>query len=158
MSNSSNDIAIIGLGNTLRRDDGIGIHLLAILEDRLKEANVKFLNFGIASFGLINYITDFKKVLLIDAMDAGLEPASLKIFRPNEASYQIKDNKLSSHELSLPDLLSLCSTLKVPTDVHIAGVQVKDTSYGLEMTKELEKSKGHIAEEIRNFLATWGLK
>jgi len=158
MLNSSKGIAIIGLGNTLRRDDGIGIHILSILEDQLKDKSVKFLNFGIASFGLINYITDFKKVLLIDAMDAGLEPASLKIFRPNEASYQIKDNKLSSHELSLSDLLGLCSSLSVSTDVHIASVQVKDTSYGIEMTKELEKSKGRIAEEIRSFLGTWGLK
>jgi len=157
MSNSSNDIAIIGLGNTLRRDDGIGIHILAILEDQLRVKGVKFLNFGIASFGLINYITDFKKVLLIDAMDAGLDPASLKIFRPNEASYQIKDNKLSSHELSLADLLGLCNKLSLSTDVHIAGIQVKDTSYGLEMTKELEKSKARIAEEILCFLRIWGL-
>jgi len=157
MSNSSNDIAIIGLGNTLRRDDGIGIHILAILEDQMKEKGVKFLNFGIASFGLINYITDFKKVLLIDAMDAGLEPASLKIFRLDEASYQIKENKFSSHELSLSDLLGLCSTLSLSTDVHIAGVQVKDTSYGLEMTADLERSKSRIAEEIRSFLGTWGL-
>lgn len=157
MSNSSKDIAIIGLGNTLRRDDGIGIHILAILEGQLKEKSVKFLNFGIASFGLVNYITDFKKVLLIDAMDAGLEPASLKIFRLNEASYHIKENKFSSHELSLSDLLGLCATLSISTDVHIAGVQVKDTSYGLEMTKELEKSKARIAEEIRSFLTTWGL-
>ena len=158
MSNSSKDIAIIGLGNTLRRDDGIGIHILAILEDQLKQNGVKFLNFGIASFGLINYITDFKKVLLIDAMDAGLAPASLKIFRLNEASCQIKENKFSSHELSLSDLLGLCSALSVSADVHIAGVQVKDTSYGLEMTGELERSKSRIAEEIRSFLGTWGLK
>lgn len=148
-------IAVIGLGNTLRRDDGIGIHVLALLEKRLKREGVAFLNFGIATFGLINTIPDFQKVLLIDAIDAGLAPAALKIFRLQEAVYTIKDKKVSSHELSLSDLLALYQTLGISTDVHIAGIQVKDVSYGLEMTDELEGAKSRIAEEIHAFIASY---
>lgn len=156
MSNLSNNrLAIIGLGNTLRRDDGIGIHILARLQEEFSREDISFLNFGIASFGLINYINDFKKVLLIDAIDAGLEPASLRIFKLDEASYQTKEKKLSSHELSLADLLNLYQTLGVSSDVQIAGIQVKDTSYGLEMTRELERAKDKIAEELHRFVDSW---
>ena len=158
MSNSSDGIAIIGLGNTLRRDDGIGIHILAILEKKLKRPDISFLNFGIASFGLVNYINSFKKVLLIDAIEAGLQPATLKIFKLDEASYNVKEKKLSSHELSLNDLLGLCNTLGVSSDIQIAGIQVKDTSYGLEMTGELQSAKSRIAQEIHKFIAAWDLK
>ncbi len=157
MSSSSDKIAIIGLGNTLRRDDGIGIHVLALLEDCLKQKEICFLNFGIASFGLVNYVKDFKKVLLLDAIDADLEPATLRIFKLNEASFHIKEKKLSSHEISLADLLNLFKTLEVSSDVHIAGIQVKDTSYGLEMTSELESAKIRIVEEIRKFVDSWKL-
>ncbi len=157
MSNSSDRIAIIGLGNTLRRDDGVGIHILALLQAALKHRNFSFLNFGIASFGLINTMADFNKVLLIDAIDAGLNPADLKIFGLNEASYFTKEKKLSAHELSLGDLLGLCLMLGVTADVHIAGIQVKDISYGLEMTVELEKAQHRIAHEILKFVSDWGV-
>lgn len=153
MSNSSNQIAIIGLGNTLRRDDGIGIHVLALLEERFKyNHKISFLNFGIASFGLVNYMNDFKSVLLIDAIDAGLKPATLKIFQLKDASYQVRETKLSSHELSLGDLFQLCQTLGLSAQVHVAGIQVKDISYGLEMSRELECAKSRVAEEISSFI------
>jgi hydrogenase maturation protease len=155
MSNLSNKTAIIGLGNTLRRDDGIGIHVLAGLQERFRDKGIVFLNFGITSFGLVNYISDFKKVLLIDAIDAGLTPATLKIFKINEAVYPTKENKLSAHELSLSDLLGLCNTLGISTDVHIAGIQVKDISYGLEMTKELKSAQSKIVDQIGQFIFSW---
>ena len=155
MSSSSEKIAVIGLGNTLRRDDGIGIHVLSLLQDKLDGQEMSFLNFGIASFGLVNTINDFQKVLLIDGIDADLAPATLRIFKLEEASYQTKEKKISSHELSLADLLNLYKTLGVSCDVQIAGIQVKDTSYGLEMTRELETSKARIAEDILKFINTW---
>jgi hydrogenase maturation protease len=156
MSNSSKDLAIIGLGNTLRRDDGVGIHILALLQKPLKSKKIVFFNFGIASLGLINYITEFKKVLLLDAIDAGLPPADLKIFKFHEASFLVKEKKFSSHELSLGDLLGMCNALGLAADVYIAGIQVKDTSYGLEMTNELENAKRRIAGEISKFIDSWG--
>ncbi len=155
MSDSSKGLAIIGLGNPWRRDDGIGIHLLTILQETLKSKKIVFFNFGIASFGLVNYMKEFKKVLLLDAIDAGLAPAELKIFTLHDASYLIKEKKVSSHELSLGDLLGMCQALGVAAEVRIAGIQVKDTSYGLEMTNELEIAKRHIAGEIRKFIDCW---
>ena len=147
-------MAVIGLGNTLRRDDGIGIHVLVLLQERFKqESQISFLNFGIASFGLLNYIQGFKKVLLIDGIDAGLKPAALKIFKLEEASVRIPESKISSHELSLGDLFHLYRALKLSTDVHIAGIQVKDISYGLEMSNALERAKPQVAEEIGAFIA-----
>lgn len=157
LMSSSSKVAIIGLGNTLRRDDGIGIHVLALLQERFNPNDIAFLNFGIASFGLVNTINDFRKVLLIDAIDADLKPATLRIFKLDEVSCQTKEKKLSSHELSLGDLLDLAKTLGVSSDVHIAGIQIKDVSYGLEMTHELETAKTGIAEEIRKFIDSWKL-
>jgi hydrogenase maturation protease len=155
MSDSSKGLAIIGLGSTLRRDDGIGIHILAILQETLKSKKIVFFDFGTASFGLINYMKDFKKVLLIDAIDAGLPAAELKIFMLHEASFLVREKKTSSHELSLSDLLGLCNALGVAADVRIAGIQVKDISYGLEMTDELENAKQRIASEILKFIDSW---
>jgi hydrogenase maturation protease len=155
MLDSSRSIAVIGLGNTLRRDDGVGIHLLAELEKEFKSRDVSFLNFGIASFGLVNFLSEFRRVLLIDAMDAGLAPATVKIFRLEDAYVYTGPSKISSHEISLADLLGVYKILGLTTDVQVAGIQVKDASYGLEMTPELEKAKDDIVKNIKKLVLSW---
>jgi hydrogenase maturation protease len=148
-------IAIIVLGNTFRRDDGIGIRLLEILRGRFPGADFQFLDFGIASLGLVSTLREFDRALLIDAIDAGLEPGTLKIFRFSEAQVILRDKLMSSHELSLMDLIGFCEALEVPTDVFIAGIQVKDVDYGEEMSPELVRAQSRLAEEISAFLAPW---
>ncbi len=157
MSDSSDNkrIAVIGLGNTLRRDDGAGIHILARLEERLKDVQqVSFLNFGISSFGLVNKISDFDEVVLVDAIDAGLSPADFRIFGLEDVALQVRDKKLSSHELSLGDLLQLYQALGLSTRVHVAGIQVKDTSYGLDMTAPLQEAVPRVADQVAAFVKT----
>ena len=78
-SSSANKIAVIGLGNTLRKDDGIGIIVLEALLKSLKHPQIDYLNFGIASFDLIHRLERYAIVLLIDGIDAG-SPVN-KIFR-----------------------------------------------------------------------------
>ena len=149
--------AVIGLGNPLRRDDGIGIRLLDLLRERFKGADISFLDYGIASLGLVNTLREFERVVLIDAIDAGLEPGLLKIFRFSEAKVALRDKTLSSHELSLGDLVGFCEALDISADVMIAGIQVKDVSYGEGMTQELESAQPRLAQEIGDFLASWRL-
>jgi hydrogenase maturation protease len=155
MARTSKRVAVIGLGNTLHRDDGIGIHLLSLLEEKVPSADISFMNFGVASLGLINHLSSFSKILLVDAIDAGLEPGALRIFRLSDAASRVKDKKIVSRELPLADLSRLYEAFGFQADVQIAGVQVKDVSYGLEMTQELETAKERIAEEIKTFLTEW---
>jgi hydrogenase maturation protease len=158
MSSLSERIAIIGLGNPMRRDDGIGIRLLERLQERFREAPARFLDFGTASLGLVNTFREFDKVLLLDAVDAGLEPGTLRIFRLSDVKTVVQEEKLSSHEIALADLLRLCEAFGGAGHVHIAGVQVKDVSYGLQMTPELEAAQEEIVGQLVGFLSSWGLR
>lgn len=147
--------AVIGLGNVLRCDDGIGIKLLESLSEKWQAKGVIFQDFGVLSFDLAHHIEKYDKVLLIDAMDASLEPGVLKIFRLKDVALSFHEKKLSSHELSLSDLLRLCETMGVGADIQIAGIQVKDVSYGLKMTPELEVSQARLVDEISRFIESW---
>ncbi len=73
-------IAVIGLGNSLRRDDGIGIIILECLLNHYKQQGIDYLNFGIASFDLMHRLQDYDLALLIDGISAGLPAGELKIF------------------------------------------------------------------------------
>ena len=110
-SSSANKIAVIGLGNTLRKDDGIGIIVLEALLKSLKHPQIDYLNFGIASFDLIHRLERYATVLLIDGIDAGLVPGELKIFGLENISCSLKDTAVSTHEFDLKAFLSCVKDL-----------------------------------------------
>lgn len=156
MSHSSAKTAVVGLGSFLCRDDAVGIHVLEALRARIKDDRFAFLDYGAASAGLVAVLGEYDRALLIDAMDAGLAPGLCRIFRLEEAHVHIREEKLSSHEMSLADLLGLIRTLGLKTDVRIAGIQVKDVSHGLEMTQELAAAEAGVVDQVAAFLSSWG--
>lgn len=155
LKSSPKKYAVIGLGSTLRSDDGIGIKVLEILRQKWQDKGIVFQDFGILSFDLAHHIEKYDAVLLIDAIDAALEPGVLKIFQLSDVRLGFNEKKLSSHELSLSDLLRLCETLGVKADIHIAGIQVKNVDYGLNMTPELEAAQADVVEKISRFMESW---
>lgn len=148
----SKKIAIIGIGNSLRRDDGIGIEILESLLKFYRQDGVDYLNFGIASFDLIHKIQEYAAVLIIDGINAGLSAGELKIFELKSINYKPENLVSSTHELSLKQLLELIKTLKVKTKVYIAGIQVEDTSYQAGLSAALENKKEEIIKKINTFL------
>ncbi|MEW6170345.1 MAG: hydrogenase maturation protease [Candidatus Omnitrophota bacterium] len=146
-------LAVIGLGNTLRRDDGIGIVILESLLNFYKNENIDYLNFGIASFDLIHRLENYKKVLLVDAINANLEPGELKIFELSKINFNLKDKIISSHELNLKNIFELCKKFKIKTKIYVAGIQIKDVSWEEGLSQELEEKKEKIIQEINKFIA-----
>lgn len=148
----SNKVAIIGVGNKLRRDDGIGLVILESLRSFYKKENIDYLDFGIASFDLIHRIKDYRTVLLIDGIDTlSLKPGEFKIFGLKEVVYTLKNSPTSTHDLNLKNLFDICGKLKIKTKIYIAGIQVKDTSFGEGLTLSLEEKVGFFAENINLF-------
>lgn len=148
----SKKIAVIGLGNTLRRDDGIGIAVLESLLTSYKREGIDYLNFGIASFDLLHKIKDYRAVLLIDAIDAGLACAELRLFALDKIEYNLKNPPTSSHELDLRTIFELYKKLNLKTKVYIAGIQAKDVSFGQGLSKPLKNRQKELAEKISIFI------
>jgi len=149
---SSKKIAVIGLGNTLRRDDGIGIAILESLIASRKTSGIDYLNFGIAGFDLLHRIRDYDTVVLIDGINASLPVGELRIFELDKIEYDLKDTLTSSHELGLKDIFELYKKLDIKTKVYVAGIQVEDVSFGEGMTETLKERRDAITKEIGEFL------
>ena len=103
----SKKVAIIGIGNTLRRDDGIGIIILESLLKLYKRKDIDYLNFGSASFDLLHRIKDYHSVLLIDGINADFHPAELKISELKDIDYKLDNSLTSTHELNLKSIFEL---------------------------------------------------
>jgi hydrogenase maturation protease len=145
-------IAVIGLGNTLRRDDGIGISVLESLLNSHKIDGIDYLNFGIAGFDLLNKIRDYDETLLIDGINASLSAGELRIFEIGDIKHELKPPASSSHELGLKDMFELYKKLDIKTKVYVAGIQVADVSFGEGLTEPLNKRQKEIVKEISLFI------
>jgi len=148
----SNKIAVIGIGNTLRRDDGIGIIILDSLLKFHKREEVDYLNFGIASFDMLHRIQDYDVVLLIDGMNASVRTGELKIFTLEDIKYTMGTLNTSTHELSLKNIFDLCRNFGLKTKIYVAGIQVGDTSYGESISEPLKKQLDKIVREVCCFI------
>jgi len=149
---SDKKIAVIGLGNTLRRDDGIGIIILESLLNSFRREGTDYLNFGIASFDLVHRLGEYEIVLLIDGIDAGLPPGELKIFELKDIAYVSKESPASTHEFDLKSLFELYKRFELRSKIYVAGIQVQDTSYGEGLSPELNARLGKILQEISCFI------
>ncbi len=148
----SKKVAVIGLGNTLRRDDGIGVIVLESLLREYKEEGAVYLNFGSASFGLLNHIPEYDAVLLIDGINAGLAAGDVKIFELKDVVRVSCDSALSSHELDLRNLFELMQALGLTTAVYVAGIQIQDVSFGEGLTEPLATNLAAIIGTINTFI------
>jgi len=149
---ANTNLAVIGLGNSLRRDDGIGILILESLLKNYRRPNAEYLNFGIASFDLIHRLQDYDEVLLIDAIEAGLPAGELKIFKLKDISFTKKYRAVSSHELNLKDIFELSRKFNLKTEIYVAGIQVQDISFGESLSDSLKGNLENIIRQIDSFI------
>ena len=133
---------ILGVGNPLRRDDGIGPEIIRLLsENRAKKnsryklaADVDLIDGGTDGLGLIEYLKDYKKVVIIDAVEMKLPPGTIKVFTQEEAIIKIGTDSLSTHGFGIAELIKLAKELDINPELIIVGVQPEDVSYGEELS------------------------
>ena len=143
---------ILGVGNPFRRDDGIGPAVIQALQsaDGLQDADL--LDGGTDGFSLLEYIKKYAEVLVVDAVDMGMTPGSIRRFSPAEAKMTIQADALSTHGFGLAEVIALMETLGIGTNLIILGVQVKDIGFGEEMSPEISEKIPEILQQVKEFM------
>ena len=145
-----NKIGIIGIGNPLRKDDGVGIILLEKLVENKKRLpkNIEFLDGGTSGMGLLHHLARFDIVFLIDAVDFNGTPGELKLFKPEDVASRKYSLSISTHELDFLKIVELSKELKEAPEIFIFGVQPKDTSFGKDLSDELQQNISSIFDGL----------
>ncbi len=133
------DTLIIGLGNPLRGDDGVGVRLVQELARQTLPPNVQAVDGGTQGLGLVNMMEDQQRVILVDAADVGRSPGEFVRFTLDEARLLGDDQHLSIHAAGLYDALLLAQALNMlPPDVIIFGVQPSHFEWDSTLSPEVE--------------------
>ncbi len=141
---------IIGVGNPLCSDDGLGIHFVRRFqsrEDGLPPA-VEIVDGGTGGLDLLPLMRGKKRVIFIDAMDAGEEPGYIFRFRPEQLTLEAHP-EISMHDVDMASLLRAARlTEDYPDEVVIFAVQVKRMDLGLELSSPVKRALDRVVELV----------
>lgn len=126
----SRRIAVLGLGNLIRSDDGVGIHAIhQLLRDRLVPENVELLDGGTLGLQLLPAIEGVTHLLAIDAINTGAAAGSIVRFDISEI--EPLPGTPSVHQIGFSDLLTALRLLeRFPEHMILLGVQPEETGWG----------------------------
>jgi hydrogenase maturation protease len=138
---------IIGCGNLLLKDEGIGIHLIEYLRRVDLPADVELVDAACGGFDIMPHLDNVKKVVIVDAMQAGGKAGQIYKFGLDDFSTDTPPN-MSLHDISLKDVLLLSQRLAPLPPITIFGIEPKEMKWGMELTPELEKVLPRLAELV----------
>jgi hydrogenase maturation protease len=132
---------IIGVGNSTMADDGIGLRIVEHLARRGLEQGFEAVAIADEGTRLLFYLTEStEKVVIVDAVDMGLEPGEYRLFRPEDVETQKGNPGLTTHEGDVLRVLKMARGLGYPVPpVTILGIQPENLEPGLELSPALEK-------------------
>lgn len=151
-------ITILGLGNILMTDEGVGVHTVNEFEKRYTVPDhVEIVDGGAAGLDLIPFIEGREKVLMVDAVNFDQEPGFIGILENDEIPVKITE-KASMHHLGLMDVLSIVRMSgNYPKELCLIGIQPRSLELGLDMTPEIWDKKDALIERITAKLREWNI-
>ncbi len=150
MTLPQNEILVLGIGNILLNDEGVGIHVVNALE---KEGytTADLMDGGTGGFHLLGFIQSYKTVIIIDAALDEFPAGHVRVLYPKYA----KDfpTQLSAHEVGLKDLLDAAFLLGNMPKIHLVAISIKDfQDMGMELTPEVEAAIPEAVKKVKELV------
>jgi len=147
-------VVVLGVGNLLLRDEGVGIHLIQKLRETEIGEGVELVDGGTSLLDFIPQAKDVSKLIIVDAIKLGGKAG--KTYRICVDSSLLKGGKgmTSLHQLGVVETLAIAQKMgKLPHTV-IIGIEPKEIGYGLELSPEVKREMGKmvnlILDEVRD--------
>lgn len=131
-------IVVLGIGNILCTDDGVGVHTVNELEKRYDlPPEITVIDGGTSAMDCLDQMADADHMLIADAMRFHAEPGSIKRVDHDGLQAHFK-TKLSPHQVGLSDVLATMNLHGImPKRVVLFGMQPKSFELGLELSPEI---------------------
>lgn len=137
-------IKVIGFGNPLRGDEGIGPRLIEELKNtwagRGVQWNCRFLDLGTAGMRLISELNELQALYVVDCAFMELEPGAIRRFVLKDVQTMKLTSQYSFHDMDLVKILTLAETLGIcPPEVVLFGIQPASIDFRMELSPDLER-------------------
>jgi len=140
-------IVVLGVGNILLKDEGIGVRVVQAMEKMDLPDGVELIDGGTAGFDLLYPVQEADKLIVVDAIEASSEPGDIFKFTPQDVKLKSKE-KVSLHEIEILEVLKMAENLGKCPETVIFGIQPKEIDLGLELTSELQEKIPRVIELV----------
>jgi hydrogenase maturation protease len=135
----SPQVLVLGIGNPLRGDDGIGLRVIEALNHRGLPEGATALDAGTGGLDLLQILEGWERAIIIDAADVGREPGRFARFTPDEARFVGSEDASSFHNAGLAEVLALAEAVGQPLpELVIFGVQPARVGWGEGLSPAVE--------------------
>jgi len=155
-------ILVMGVGNTLLRDDGIGVRVTESLRAELTDPTASLLpqldliDGGTIGLSLLPEIEDAPAVIVVDASEIGEAPGTLRVFCDSEIDRQLSGKRRTVHEVALADLFAAAAIRgRSPARRALVAIQPASTELGLDLTPDVQAAIPRAREAIFGLAQQW---
>ncbi|MDF2904080.1 MAG: hydrogenase maturation protease [Bacillus sp. (in: firmicutes)] len=155
-SNQEKKITILGIGNTLFSDEGVGIHVLPLLEEMFKDDSaIEIVEGSTDGMKLLGPVEDAEYLLIIDAINAGKQGGTIISIEGNEipAYFGIK---MSIHQSGFQEVLFAAKFReRYPKHIVMVGMQPSSLELGVELSDVNKEKLTDLAKVVEHQVRQW---
>jgi hydrogenase maturation protease len=145
---------VLGLGNDILSDDGVGLVVLRRLKERLGEQeSIDFVETNEMGLSLLDFIEGYDWAVIVDSIITGDdEPGTLTVFDKETFNHPRACNP---HHMGIDEIIDMAEkmNLVVPKILYVAAIEVKDPfSFGEKLTPEIEEVVPRVTSEVEKII------
>ena len=141
-------IMVMGVGNILLSDEGLGVRFLDELAKMPLPENVELLEGGTAGLELVHLVQEVDFLIIVDAVNAKAEPGALFRFHPDDIQVFPEKYEVSFHQIGIVEVLTMANVLGKAPQTLIFGIQPKSLAWGMDISPEIEALFPRLAEFV----------
>jgi len=149
---------VLGIGNLVMSDDGIGVRVIQQLSARFRfPAGVALLDGGTLGLDLLPRLEGVERLLVVDAVDIGKPPGTLARLSGDDVPI-VLETKVSPHQMGLKDLLAVAMLQGfAPQEMVLWGVQPEKIEMGVELSPAVAAVLDNLVQSVLLELDSWGI-
>jgi len=154
MENKEDKVVILGIGNVLLTDEGIGVHVANELMKKELPSNISVVEGGTDGFRLLNVITEADRLIVIDAVKGGGKPGTIYRFNIEDVKNAPSGFKTSVHQIGILEVIDLSNLIGKTPKTTIIGIEPKSLEMSLELSPEIKEKIPKIIELVLKEIET----
>jgi len=148
------NILVLGVGNLLLSDEGVGVHVAQRMMTMDMPPEVRVVEGGTDGFGLVNVITEADRMILIDAVKGGGQPGSIYRFEIEDCPPYPDIFKTSVHQISILEVINLSSFIGSTPRTTIIGIEPASLEMGMELSPVVAAKVPRVIQMIKEEVET----
>ncbi len=132
-------LTVLGIGNLLMSDEGIGVRLLdAVKGARDWPEDVEFFDGGAGGLNLLDIIENAERLVVFDAAEMQLKPGAFRIVLPEQVVNDTPEHRISMHDVPFAETLKLCRRFtRCPEFIRVLAIQPKTIDFGRKLSEPI---------------------